>query len=67
VSQFAPTVPPVRRRPWRVPHELLFDDVPCGGCRARTCPLEGHPSLGGVEVEDVLAAVERLAPWEVPV
>jgi ADP-heptose:LPS heptosyltransferase len=64
VSLFAPTVPPVRWRPWRVPHELLYVDVPCAGCRARTCPVPGHPCLGGVEVTDVLAAVERLAPVE---
>jgi ADP-heptose:LPS heptosyltransferase len=62
VSLFAPTVPPVRWRPWGVAHELLFLDVPCAGCRARVCPVEGHPCLGGVEVGDVLAAVERLAP-----
>ena len=62
VSLFAPTVPPVRWRPWGVPHELLLRDVPCAGCRARACPVEGHPCLAGVTVDDVLAAVERLAP-----
>ena len=62
VSLFAPTVPAVRWRPWGVPHELLFGDVACAGCRARVCPVEGHPCLGGVTVADVLAAVERLAP-----
>ena len=62
VSLFAPTVPPVRWRPWRVPHELLHVDVPCAGCRARACPVPGHPCLGGVAVADVVAAVERLAP-----
>jgi ADP-heptose:LPS heptosyltransferase len=61
VSLFAPTVPAVRWRPWRVPHELLFVDVPCAGCRMRECPVPGHPCLGGVTVEDVLAALERLA------
>jgi ADP-heptose:LPS heptosyltransferase len=66
VSLFAPTVPPVRWRPWRVPHELLFTDVPCAGCRARVCPVEGHPCLGGVTVTDALAAVERLAPVAEP-
>jgi hypothetical protein len=40
--------------------------VPCAGCRARRCPVPGHPCLGGVGVEDVLAAVERLAPIAVP-
>ena len=66
VSLFAPTVPAVRWRPWRVPHELLGVDMPCAGCRARRCPVPGHPCLGGVGVEDVLAAVERLAPIAVP-
>jgi ADP-heptose:LPS heptosyltransferase len=62
VSLFAPTVPAVRWRPWRVPHELLYVDVPCAGCRARECPVEGHPCLGGVTVDEVVAAVGRLAP-----
>ncbi len=65
VSLFAPTVPEVRWRPWRVPHELLYVEVPCAGCRARICPVEGHPCLGGVEVEDVVGAIERLAPLRV--
>jgi len=62
VSLFAPTVPPARWRPWRVAHELLFVDVPCAGCRARVCPVAGHPCLEGVGVEDVAAALGRLAP-----
>jgi len=62
VSLFAPTVPAVRWRPWRVPHELLGVDVPCAGCRARICPVEGHPCLSGVTVDAVVAAVERLVP-----
>jgi ADP-heptose:LPS heptosyltransferase len=62
VSLYAPTVPAVRWRPWRVANELLHVDVPCAGCRARECPVPGHPCLGGVEVADVMAAVGRLAP-----
>jgi ADP-heptose:LPS heptosyltransferase len=62
VSLFAPTVPAARWRPWGVPHELLFVDVPCAGCRARVCPVAGHPCLGGVTVADVLGALDRLAP-----
>jgi ADP-heptose:LPS heptosyltransferase len=62
VSLYAPTVPAVRWRPWRVPHELLFVDVPCAGCRARECPVPGHPCLGGVAVDEVVATVARLAP-----
>jgi ADP-heptose:LPS heptosyltransferase len=64
VSLFAPTVPPVRWRPWSVPHELLYVDVLCAGCRARECPVVGHPCMKGVHVDDVLAAVERLVPSE---
>jgi ADP-heptose:LPS heptosyltransferase len=64
VSLFAPTVPPARWRPWGVPNEILYVDVPCAGCRARECPVPGHPCLGGVGVEEVLAAVEALAPRE---
>ena len=62
VSPFAPTVPAVRWRPWAVPHELLRRAVPCAGCRARVCPVQGHPCLSDVGVSEVMAAVERLAP-----
>jgi hypothetical protein len=62
VELFALTVPPVRWRPWRVRHELLFAEVPCAGCRARTCPVAGHPCLGQVAVDDVLDAIRRVAP-----
>jgi ADP-heptose:LPS heptosyltransferase len=61
VSLFAPTVPAVRWRPWRVPHVLLgMQDIPCAGCRARVCPLSGHPCLSSVDPEVVAAAVESL-------
>jgi len=66
-SLFALTVPAVRWRPWRVPHELLFVDVPCAGCRARECPVPGHPCVDGVTPADVLEAVDRLAPRTVEV
>ena len=62
VSLFAPTVPTLRWRPWRVAHELLYVDVPCAGCRARTCPIPGHPCLEDVGVEQVTDALARLAP-----
>ena len=60
VSLFAPIVPPERWRPWRVPHELLYVDVLCAGCRARECPVVGHPCLHGVTRRQVLEA--RRAP-----
>jgi ADP-heptose:LPS heptosyltransferase len=61
VSLFAPTVPAVRWRPWGVRHELLYVPVPCAGCRARICPVPGHPCLDELDVGDVLAAVQRLS------
>jgi ADP-heptose:LPS heptosyltransferase len=67
VSLFAPTVPAERWRPWRVPHELLHLDVPCAGCRARVCPVEGHPCIDEVTPHEVLAALARVAPERVEV
>jgi ADP-heptose:LPS heptosyltransferase len=62
VSIYAPTVPAERWRPWRVPHVLLgHQDIACAGCRARECPLDGHPCVGGVTPADVVAAVAGLA------
>jgi ADP-heptose:LPS heptosyltransferase len=69
VSLFAPVVPAVRWRPYRVPHLLLGDQTAaCAGSRARTCPIAGHPCLDGVDPARVVAAVARLAPapLEVP-
>jgi ADP-heptose:LPS heptosyltransferase len=63
VELYAPTVPAVRWRPWRVPHVLLGDqDISCRNCRARQCPVSGHPCIDTVSVETVLDAVERMAP-----
>lgn len=61
VSLFAPTVPAVRWRPWRIPHVLLgLQDIPCAGCRARICPVEGHPCLDAVTVGQAVAAVASM-------
>ena len=61
VSLFAPVVPAVRWRPYRVPQVLLGDQhAPCRDTRARDCPVPGHPCLAGVEPEEVRDAVRRL-------
>jgi ADP-heptose:LPS heptosyltransferase len=63
VSLFAPVVPAVRWRPWKVPHVLLGDQhAPCKDSRARVCPVPGHPCLDAIPVETVVDAVESLAP-----
>jgi ADP-heptose:LPS heptosyltransferase len=62
VSLFAPTVPAHRWHPWGVPYALLGDqDIACAGCRARECPVPGHPCLEGVAAAEVAGAVESLA------
>lgn len=66
VSIFAPVVPVHRWRPWGVPTVVLGDqDVPCAGCRARTCPIAGQPCTAGVTAELVAAAVGTLEAREV--
>jgi len=60
VSLFAPTVPAERWRPWRVPHVLLHRDLPCAGCRARVCPIEGHPCVDTLGPGDVLEALDQV-------
>lgn len=68
VSLFAPTVPAARWHPWRVPHRLLGDQaIACAGCRARVCPVPGHPCLGRVRVDDVLDALASLLGDREPV
>jgi ADP-heptose:LPS heptosyltransferase len=63
VELYAPTVPAVRWRPWRVAHVLLGDqDIACHGCRARRCSIPGHPCIDSVDAELVAGEVERLAP-----
>ena len=62
VSLFAPVVPAERWRPWQVPHALLGDQsAACALSRAKVCPVEGHPCLDGVPVDQVVTAVETLA------
>ncbi len=70
VSLFAPVVPAVRWRPYRVPHVLLGDQqAACRASRARTCPVPGHPCLASVDpatVVDAVAALTGPATTEVP-
>jgi ADP-heptose:LPS heptosyltransferase len=59
-SVFAPTVPPRRRRPWGVRHELLYVETPCAGCRAKQCPIPTHPCVDLIEPLEVADALDRL-------
>ncbi|SEH00794.1 ADP-heptose:LPS heptosyltransferase [Nonomuraea solani] len=61
VSLFAPVVPAARWAPYGVPTVLLGDQqAPCGGSRARVCPIPGHPCLSQVTSEQVVKAVREL-------
>jgi ADP-heptose:LPS heptosyltransferase len=61
VSLFAPVVPAVRWRPYRVRHVLLGDQTAaCRDTRARDCSVPGHPCLSRVPPTAVLDAVRRL-------
>lgn len=63
VSLFAPTVPAVKWAPYGVPAVVLGDQhAPCKDSRARECPIPGHPCLSSVTAEQVVHAVESLAP-----
>ena len=63
VSLFAPTVPLSRWAPWGVPTAVLGDqDIECSGCRAKVCPVAGHPCVSEVPVGAVVDAVDLLAP-----
>jgi hypothetical protein len=45
-----------------VPYALLGDQaIACAGCRARECPVPGHPCLQTVTAEAVADAVDALA------
>ncbi len=62
VSVFAPTVPAARWRPWMVPHVLLGrQDIACAGCRARICPVPGHPCIETVTSSELSRAVAAVA------
>jgi ADP-heptose:LPS heptosyltransferase len=61
VSIFPPTVAATGWRPYGTAIVLGDQEVPCAGCRARRCPVPGHPCVGRLSVAEVVAAVEALA------
>ncbi|MBW3632237.1 MAG: glycosyltransferase family 9 protein [Chloroflexi bacterium] len=61
VALFALTNPPEQWGPWRVPHRMLWHEVPCRLCYSRVCPTT-HACLREVHPRDVVqAAAELLA------
>ena len=46
--------------PWRVPHRILFHDVPCRYCYKSVCPAGHHDCLARVSPAEVAEAVGAL-------
>ncbi|HEV2106844.1 MAG TPA: glycosyltransferase family 9 protein [Thermomicrobiales bacterium] len=59
VALFALTNPPEQWGPWRVPHRLLYHEVPCRICYSRICPV-GHQCLRLVTPDTVVDASAEL-------
>ncbi len=59
VDLYALTNP--QHTPWRIPHRLLFEDVPCKYCYKSICPLGHQHCLSLVRPESVVQAVHELA------
>jgi len=55
VDLYALTNP--QHTPWRVPHRVLYHDVPCKYCYRSVCPEAHHACLRGVSPETVCEAV----------
>lgn len=55
VDLYALTNP--QHTPWRVPHRVLFHDVPCKYCYKSVCPQGHHDCLQRVDPEEVVRAV----------
>jgi ADP-heptose:LPS heptosyltransferase len=41
-------------------HIILRHPVSCGGCQFKECPVEGHPCMTGITVEQAVAAIDRM-------
>ena len=59
VALFALTNPPEQWGPWRVPHRMLWHEVPCRLCYSRVCPTT-HDCLREVRPRQVVEAVADL-------
>ena len=60
VALFSSVDYPGRFHPLGRNHVLLRNTVPCAACRLQVCPVEGHPCMTGITVEQVWQAVKQL-------
>ena len=66
IALFALTNPPEQWGPWRVPHRMLWREVPCRLCYSRICPVD-HACLGGVPPAEVVTTARDLLGVAPPV
>lgn len=60
VALFSAVDYPGRYHPLGRNHVLLRHSVPCAGCRLQVCPVEGHPCMTGITIEEVWQGVRQL-------
>jgi ADP-heptose:LPS heptosyltransferase len=65
IALFALTNPPEQWGPWRVPHRMLYREVPCRLCYSRICPVD-HECLVGVPPQEVVDTAAGLLGTVVP-
>lgn len=65
IALFALTNPPEQWGPWRVPHRMLYREVPCRLCYSRICPID-HECLVGVPPGEVVATAAELLGAHLP-
>ncbi|OQW37356.1 MAG: glycosyl transferase [Nitrospira sp. SG-bin1] len=58
VDLYALTNP--QHTPWRVPHRVLFHDVPCKFCYKSTCPQTHHDCLRLITPDEIVEAAAEL-------
>jgi ADP-heptose:LPS heptosyltransferase len=65
IALFALTNPPEQWGPWKVPHRMLYREVPCRLCYSRICPVD-HECLVGVPPSEVVANAAAMLSITVP-
>ena len=65
IALFALTNPPEQWGPWKVPHRMLYREVPCRLCYSRICPVD-HECLVGVPPQEVVTTAADLLGMAMP-
>ena len=41
-------------------HKVIYNHVPCSGCQKMVCPVQGHPCMTGISVDQVYAVAKEM-------